>query len=155
MPFTNRPTGQTEPTGPGESYSDYGIVYTVNDYASGLLVGRFCKIITSSIDPIGRAENINGSENPTLGGVVKRNPANIIESGNTIAVFSQTDIQKAGLITVEAIAGQLPAFRAAVYAHNKDDVNAGKASITATDNVDAKAEFIRKITDTTWLIELK
>lgn len=155
MPFNDRPTGETAPTSPGVAFSDHGFDYTLNDYQEGLIMGRFCNVVASTIDPIGRAENMNGSATPTLGGVVKRNVVNPIEDGNTVKTFSQVDIRKTGPISVEAIAGQTPAFRAAIYAHNGNDTNAGKASTVSTGNIDAKAEFIRKITDTTWLVELK
>lgn len=136
--------GAGEVKGPGTNLAS-----TV--FEDGLLVGRFAKLDTGSID------NLDNSVTPILAGVVRRNITNAIESGGTIdsSIHKQVSYRRRGLIAVDVLAGQVPVQFTRVYANNDATANAGLAMAAAGgNNVTTTAEYIEEIDTDVWLIEL-
>lgn len=120
-------------------------------FENGLNFGRFLKVDTGSIDML------DGSATPVIAGVGVRDVTNPIGDALTYNTTNtrKIDVCMMGLITVDALAGESPTFKAPIYAKNAGAGDFGKASVSATTAILTDAVFIEKITDTVWLVLLK
>ncbi|PUE66747.1 hypothetical protein [Arcobacter lacus] len=124
--------------------------YTAN-YNAPLKTGKF------SIIKTGNLANMDKSATPVVAGLVLQSVVNAIESGETFvktgdgAVY-QLDVLEWGLGTVDVKAGDTPTKFGKIYAVNSGSVDAdlGKATTTATDNVEVKGYFNREIKAGVW-----
>ena len=133
--------------------------YKLDNYSTfeeGLLVGRFAKIDTGSLD------NLDNSATPVIAGVVLKSETNAIESGETYTKIGdgavhQLDVCSFGLVTVEVVTGDTPAFLGNVYAWNDVATPAdyGKATTTALNNTQVTGYFNREIKAGVWEILIK
>ncbi|MCG3684077.1 hypothetical protein [Aliarcobacter butzleri] len=124
--------------------------YTAN-YNAPLKNGKFAIIKT------GNLANMDKSATPVVAGLVLQSVVNAIESGETFvktgdgAVY-QLDVLEWGLGTVDVKAGDTPTKFGKIYAVNSGlvDADLGKATTTATDNVEVKGYFNREIKAGVW-----
>ncbi|MFY4742581.1 hypothetical protein ACOTVT_03670 [Aliarcobacter butzleri] len=124
--------------------------YTAN-YNAPLNTGKFAIIKT------GNLANMDKSATPVVAGLVLQSVVNAIENGETFvktgdgAVY-QLDVLEWGLGTVDVKAGDTPTKFGKIYAVNSGSVDAdlGKATTTATDNVEVKGYFNREIKAGVW-----
>ena len=124
--------------------------YTAN-YNAPLKTGKFAIIKT------GNLANMDKSATPVVAGLVLQSVVNAIESGETFvktgdgAVY-QLDVLEWGLGTVDVKAGDTPTKFGKIYAVNSGlvDADLGKATTTATDNVEVKGYFNREIKAGVW-----
>ena len=146
MAFPTAYLADPQKVGAGEVYGTNNTILASDTFENGLLVGRFAKLDTGSID------NLDASVTPVIAGVVKRNVASPIEDGAAIdsALFDTVSFVRNGLVTVEVKAGQTPVKFGAVTAHNVADADAGKA--LATGGVATGYEFIEEVSTNVWLI---
>lgn len=127
-------------------------VLTARTFEDGLVVGRFAKLDTDSLD------NVDASVTPTIAGVVLRKASNPVESGSTIdgSLFKQVEYLRAGLVTVDVVAADTPAQFGSVFVKNTNDADAGKATtVDDASTVAANAEFIEEVKANVWLLRLK
>jgi len=124
---------------------------TYTTFEDGLIVGRFAKLDTGSLD------NLDNSATPVIGGVVLRNTNNDIVEGNTFTntgdgAMIEVDAITWGLVTVDVVDGDTPAKFGTVYAVNAAASGAdfGKATTTSTDNVEVAGYFNREIKTNVW-----
>jgi len=152
MAFATGNLNDHQKIGSGENYGQ-GIVLADSAFENGLVAGRFAKVDTASID------NIDSSATPVIAGVVLRDPVMPVEDGEAydVALYTQVEYQRHGLVTVQAVSGQTPALFAAIYAENQTPADYGKATTTSSGNADANAEFIQLVDGTldVWQIRLK
>lgn len=139
--------------GAGERFDPKSdIVLSSSTFEDDLVVGRFAKLDTGSID------NIDASATPVIAGVVLRKGSNPIEDASTIDsdLFSQIEYIRTGLVTVDVVNGDTPAQFGDVFIHNVADADAGKATTTDDANTEpSNAEFIQEIKTNVWLVRLK
>ncbi len=149
MAFSSSFTNDIVAVGSGEIYGNAGIKLSATNFEDGLIIGRFAKYDTGSID------NFDGSATPTIAGVVMRKVSRAIEDASTVdaTLYSQVEYLREGLITVDVKAGETPTKFGRVYVSNAGDANDGLATATDTD-VAAAAEFIEEIKENVWLINL-
>ena len=133
----------------GERYGLNILILTALAFEDGLKFGRFAKLDSASLD------NMDGSANPVVAGVVLRNVANAVEDAATIDsdLYSQVEYLRRGLVAVDVKSGETPAMFGQVYVSNAGDANDGLATATLGD-VEANAEFIREIQTNVWLVNL-
>ena len=122
-------------------------------FQSGLIIGRFAKYDTGSLDIL------DGSATPTIAGVVKRNLTGDLSKVVYDTNDDAADCVNFGYVTVDVVAGNTPAKYGAVYAENAG-VNAGadygKATTLATGNVAiANADFWEEVKTNVWVVRLK
>lgn len=138
--------------GAGERWGNNNIILSYPTFQNGLVVGRFAKLDTGSLD------NLDNSATPTIAGVVLRNVASPVEDGGTIdsALYDKAEAVRSGLVTVRVKTGETPAQFGTVYAENTDDANAGMALAAAGANgVEVTgAEFIEEVQAGVWLVRL-
>jgi len=122
-------------------------------FESGLIVGRFAKLDTGSLD------NMDASATPVVAGVVKREARYPMEDGSTITASAGSPVDvsyvRNGYVAVEVLTGDTPAMFGTVYANNTTVGSYGKATTTATSNIDVGAEFIKELKTGVWLIRIK
>jgi len=137
--------------GSGELYGSNNICLTAKTFENGLVVGRFAKMDTGSLD------NIDASTTPVIAGVVLRFVSNALESGATITtdLYSQVEFLRAGLATVDVVTGDTPSFGGVVYVENQTAGEYGKATTTSAGNVTTAYEFLEEVTTDAWLVRLK
>lgn len=139
--------------GAGERFDpNSAIVLTARTFEDGLVVGRFAKLDSGSLD------NIDSSSSPVIAGVVLRNAAGPVEDLSTIdgSLYSQVEYQRAGLVTVDVVAADTPAQFGDVFVKNTNDADAGKATTVDDGTTEAaNAEFIEEVKTNVWLIRLK
>jgi len=135
--------------GSGERYGKSNVELSSTVFEDGLIIGRFAKLDTGSIDLL------DGSATPSLAGVVLRSVSGDLESGEAIdaAIYDQIDYIRSGLCTVAVKTGESPAVLGRVYVSNDGGANDGLATATNTD-VAVNAEFIQEIKTDVWLIYL-
>lgn len=152
MAFATGNLNDHQKIGSGENYGQ-GIVLADGTFENGLIAGRFAKSDTGSID------NIDASSTPVIAGVVLRDPTLAVEDGEAYdsALYTQVEYQRHGLITVQAVSGQVPVLFEAIFVENQTPADYGKATLTASGNADANAEFIQLVDGTldVWQIRLK
>jgi len=147
MAFTESFSNDPAAVDAGERFGTGNVELTSTTFEDGLIVGRFCKYDTGSID------KLDGSATPTIAGVVLRNVARGVEGGSTIdqTYYSQCEYLRFGLVTVSVKTGETPTFLSRVYVSNDGDANDGLATATNTD-VAVNAEYIREVKTGVWLI---
>lgn len=152
MAFTTGYLGDPSRVGAGERWDpNSAVVLTATDFEDGLVVGRFAKMDSGSLD------NMDGSATPVIAGVVLRNVASPVEDGETVdaTLFEQWEYQREGFVTVAVKDGETaPAMFGTVYASNAGDADDGLATSTGTD-VETTAEFIRVVKPGVWLVNIK
>lgn len=151
MSFSTGYLGDPSRVGAGERWDpNSALVLTATTFEDGLVVGRFAKLDTGSID------NMDGSATPVIAGVVLRNVASPVEDGQTVDgdLYDQVEYQREGLVTVELKDGETPAQFGTVYASNAGDADDGTATATDTD-IATGAEFVQEVATNVWLIRLK
>jgi hypothetical protein len=146
MAFATGAIGDFQKVAGGERFGTANVVLTATTFQAGLKTGRFAKLDAGSLD------NLDGSENPVIAGVVLRNVTSCLEGGATVAatLYSQAEYLRSGLVTVDVKAGETPAKFGAVYASN----TTGEATATNTD-IATGAEFIEEVKSGVWLVRLK
>lgn len=133
----------------GESFNEAGVDLAFATFEDGLLIGRFAKLDTGSVD------NLDASATPNIAGIVARNDANAVEANGTInaALHSQISVRREGLMSVDVKSGETPpVLGARVQARNVADADAGLA--VASGGVDTTAEFVEVITTNVWLVRV-
>lgn len=151
MSFSTGYLGDPSRVGAGERWDpNSALALTATTFEDGLVVGRFAKLDTDSID------NMDGSATPVIAGVVLRNVASPVEDGGTVdaSLYDQVQYQREGLVTVELKDGETPTQFGTVYASNAGDADDGTATATDTD-IDTGAEFVQEVATNVWLIRLK
>jgi len=149
MAFATGLIGDPQKVGSGERYGTTNIILAQTTFEDQLVVGRFAKLETGSID------NMDGSETPVIAGVVLRNVSSPVEDTDAIdsALYSTVNIMRQGLITVDVKTGETPALFDRVYVSNAGDANDGLATATNTDEVvNVNAEFIEEVKTGVWLV---
>ena len=148
MAFATGLIGDPQKIGSGERYGTINIILAQTTFEDQLVVGRFAKLDTGSID------NMDGSETPVIAGVVLRNVSSPVEDTDAIdsALYSTVNIMRQGLITVDVKTGETPALFGRVYVSNAGDANDGMATATNTDAVVVNAEFIEEVKTGVWLV---
>lgn len=154
MAFASAMTAEQVNVGSGTTLEAYSFDALATDtFESGLIIGRFAKLDAGSLD------NMDASATPVVAGVVKREARYPMEDGGTITAEagSPTGVSyvRNGYVTVEVKDGDTPAVFGTVYADNTTVGEYGKATTTATSNVDVGAEFIKEIKTGVWLIRIK
>jgi len=151
MAFSTGALVDPQLVGAGEKYGDSNIVLTARTFTDGLIVGRFAQFKAGSL------ANCDGTATPTIAGVVLRNVAADVESNGTVDgdLYSQVEYVRAGLISVDVVAADTPAFGGAVYIENQTAGQYGKATTVDAGNVAAEAEFIEEVSTNVWLVRLK
>lgn len=136
--------------GAGERYGANLTILGIDNFESGLKIGRFAKVDT------GRVDNMDGSSTPVIAGLVLRKIGTALEDGETLTTTynSEIDLLRTGLGTVGVKAGETPAFNGVVYASNAGDANDGLAVTTSTNAVATNARFVMEIKSGVWLIEM-
>jgi hypothetical protein len=127
-------------------------VLTARTFQDGLLVGRFAKLDSGSLD------NMDSSSTPVIAGVVLRKASEPVEDNGVIdgSLYLQVEYQRVGLVTVDVVDGDEPAQFGQVFVSNTDDADRGKATTTDdADTEDGNAAFIEEVADNVWLIRLK
>lgn len=149
MSFATGTLLNAQAVGAGESFGLAPTILSAVTFQNGLVVGRFAKLDTGSID------NFDGSATPVPAGVVLRNVANAVEAGTTIdaSVTTKVEYIRSGLATVAVKAGVTPTMFDRVFISNAGDANDGMATTTNTD-VAVNAEFIMEVSTGVWLIYL-
>ena len=147
MAFTEAFSNDIEAVGSGERFGIANIELNATTFEDKLVVGRFCKIDTGSLD------KIDGSVTPDIAGVVLRTVSRGLEGGGEIDkdLYLQADYMHAGLCTVAVKTGETPAIFDRVYVSNAGDANDGLATATNTDEP-VNAEFIKEVKTDVWLI---
>jgi hypothetical protein len=145
MAFSTGYLDDPSKVGAGELGAGPYIALSTGTFEDGLKIGRFCKLDTGSID------NLDGSDTPTIAGVVLRNAAGPVEDAGTIDgdLYGQVQYIRQGLVTVDVKDDETPAAFGSVYV----DADTGEATATNTD-LETSAEFIEEITDGVWLINV-
>lgn len=154
MAFENAFTAEQPNVGPGTTLEAFTFDALATDtFESGLIIGRFAKLDTGSID------NMDSSATPVIAGVVKREARYPIEAGGTVTTAagspSAISYVRNGYVAVEVKTGDTPAVFGTVYADNVGATDYGKATVTALNNIDVGAEFIKEIKTNVWLIRIK
>lgn len=148
MAFTTEYLADPSRVGAGERWGNNNIVLTSRDFEDGLVVGRFAKLDSGSID------NMDGSSSPVLAGVVMRHATSPVEQTTVDAdLYDQVEYVRAGLVTVRIKDGETPAQFGTVYVSNAGDADDGLATATNSD-IEASAEFIEEVKTDVWLIRL-
>lgn len=151
MSFSTGYLADPRGTSSGERYGSTNIILSATTFEDNLVVGRFAKLDTGSID------NMDASATPVIAGVVLRSAANPIESGSTIDadLFDHVEYLRQGLVTVDVVAGQTPTKFGSVYAENQTAGQYGKATTVSSGNVATNAEWVEQVATNVWLVRLK
>ncbi len=149
MAFSQAFSNDIVAVGAGERYGNCNIVLGTTAFEDGLVIGRFAKYDTGSVD------NFDGSATPTIAGVIIRDVARSVEDAGTVdaTLYKQAQFMRWGLVTVDVKTGETPAKFGRVYVANDGDANDGLATATNTD-VAVNAEFIEEIKTGVWLINI-
>lgn len=144
MSFSSGVDTDLEKIGSGELMGENHIILTGLKFEDGLKIGRFAKLDTDSID------NMDGSDNPVIAGVVKRSLGNNISDLDTYSAANNVQITyiRSGLLTVDVKESETPALFDRVYVSND--------GLATTDDTDLAVNgyFIRVVDTDIWLIEL-
>jgi major membrane immunogen (membrane-anchored lipoprotein) len=116
-------------------------------FEDGVIQGRFVKYDTGSIDML------DASATPKIAGVVRRKIGGELEVGTyTTASDTVVEVHNFGMVTVDVVSGNTPAKYGIVYAVNASGADAGKATTTATDNVNTGCVFWEQMSTNVWLV---
>ena len=116
-------------------------VEAFSTFEDGLVMGRFAKYDTDSVD------NLDGSATPKIAGIVTR----LIGGEQGVTTYRKTgtlvdnvaEVMTTGFATVDVVSGNTPARYGIAYAVNASGsgANFGKATTTSTNNVDSGYVF--------------
>lgn len=135
----------------GEDRGFDGVTLTADTFEDGLVVGRFAKLDSGSLD------NMDGSASPVVAGVVLRQAANPVEDGETVDadLYKQVEYKRSGPVTVDVVSGNTPAAFGTVFVNNVAGADAGKATTTDDGTTEpTNAEWIEEVATDVWLIRL-
>jgi len=152
MAFASGITNEIGVVGSGEIIGSAGVVSSYNNFEEGLKGGLFAKFNA------GVVELIDGTADPVVAGVVKREISSAMEDAGTFKADNtiMVDVVESGLITVEVIGGLTINKFDAIYAYNgATTADLGKVTNDATDAVLVDGYFYKEINPTTWIIRLK
>lgn len=154
MAFNNTVLAQSAGLSSGEVLASKPFnVEAFSVFEDGLIQGRFCKYDGGSID------NLDGSATPVIGGITRRliggeigvstyrNTGDLIDSAAEVITF--------GFATVDVVDGDTPSKYGIAYAENQTAGDFGKATTTATDNVDSGYVFWEEVSTGVWLVAKK
>jgi len=147
MAFSIGHLNDPQNVGSGERKGTSDLVLTSRDFEDNLVVGRFAKLDTGSID------NMDGSATPVVAGIVLRKVSTPVEDGAAIDadLYDQVEYLREGLCTVDVKAAETPAQFGRVYVSNLGDADDGLATATNTD-IAVNGEFIEEVQDGVWLV---
>jgi len=152
MTFATGALSDMPVVGSGELSGNNNIVLSAATFEDGLIMGRFAKLDTGSID------NIDASVTPVVAGVVLRDVPGAVEQAGVVDANTTTHVNyiRSGLVTVDVKTGDTPAAFGDVFVHNLADANAGIATTTDDANTEpTNAEWIEEVQSDVWLIRLK
>lgn len=124
-------------------------------FEDGLIQGRFAKYDTGSV------ENLDGSATPKIVGIVRRKISGEVGVATYRTTGGITDavaeVHTFGMVSVDVVSGDTPAKYGTVYAVNAAGSGAdfGKATTTATGNVDSGWVFWEQLQAGVWLVARK
>lgn len=156
MAFTNTVLETSPALGSGEVIKSKPYnTEAFGTFEDGLIQGRFAKYDTGSID------NLDGSATPKIAGIVRRK----ISGEVGVATYRTTgdiidytaEVHTFGMATVDVVSGNTPAKYGIAYAVNAagSGANFGKATTTATNNVDSGWVFWEELQAGVWLVVRK
>lgn len=153
MAFTSAVLEESKKLGSGEVLRTRPFnVEAFSTFENGLVMGRFAKYDTGSVD------NLDGSSTPKIAGVVTRLiggelGVNTYRKTGTL-VDTAAEVMTTGFATVDVVAGNTPARYGIAYAVNAAGSGAdfGKATTTSTNNVDSGYVFWEKVDTNVWLV---
>lgn len=153
MAFTSAVLEESKKLGSGEVLRTRPFnVEAFSTFENGLVMGRFAKYDTGSVD------NLDGSSTPKIAGVVTRLiggelGVNTYRKTGTL-VDTAAEVMTTGFATVDVVAGNTPARYGIAYAVNASGSGAdfGKATTTSTNNVDSGYVFWEKVDTNVWLV---
>lgn len=147
MPFTNPFSVDIKTASIGSQVSFTAINVAHNNFIDNLKGGVGVSYDTA-LDKI-----INFDNTKSFAGVVIRNPAGVVEAGDTIDsdIINQITVMRQGLIVVDLKVGETPEVYGAVFIEDAT----GKAQTTGTGGTAIDAEFIEQVSSTSWVIRLK
>lgn len=153
MAFTSAVLEESKKLGSGEVLRTRPFnVEAFSTFENGLVMGRFAKYDTGSVD------NLDGSSTPKIAGVVTRLiggelGVNTYRKTGTL-VDTAAEVMTTGFATVDVVSGNTPARYGIAYAVNASGSGAdfGKATTTSTNNVDSGYVFWEKVDTNVWLV---
>lgn len=153
MAFTSAVLEESKKLGSGEVLRTRPFnVEAFSTFENGLVMGRFAKYDTGSVD------NLDGSSTPKIAGVVTRLiggelGVNTYRKTGTL-VDTAAEVMTTGFATVDVVAGNTPARYGIAYAVNAAGSGAdfGKATTTSTNNVDSGYVFWEQVDTNVWLV---
>ena len=153
MAFTSAVLEESKKLGSGEVLRTRPYnVEAFSTFEDGLVMGRFAKYDTGSVD------NLDGSSTPKIAGVVTRLiggelGVNTYRKTGTL-VDTAAEVMTTGFATVDVVSGNTPARYGIAYAVNASGSGAdfGKATTTSTNNVDSGYVFWEKVDTNVWLV---
>jgi hypothetical protein len=140
--------------GAGEIWGDIGVVSSYTNFQDGLIAGRFAKY-NSTTDAV---ENIDGSADPVIAGVVRRSVTEAIENDGVYKtdLGINVDVVESGLVSVEVVGGVTPKKFDKVYVYNGATAEErGKVTNDTTDSVAVDGYFYKQVSENIWVIRLK
>ena len=127
-------------------------VEAFSTFEDGLVMGRFAKFDTGSVD------NLDTSATPKIAGIVTRliggeQGVNTYRKTGTL-VDTVAEVMTVGFATVDVVTGNIPARYGIAYAVNAAGSGAdfGKATTTSTNNVDSGYVFWEQVDTNVWLV---
>lgn len=130
-------------------HSENHLIFSETAFENNLRVGRFAKLDTAQID------NMDGSANPVIAGLVRRNVSAAVEDGGLLSSANNELIEyvRQGMVSVDVKSGETPTLFDQVYASNAGDSDDGLATATNSDEY-VNAEFLFEIKTDVWAIFL-
>ena len=153
MAFTSAVLEESKKLGSGEVLRTRPFnVEAFSTFEDGLVMGRFAKFDTGSVD------NLDNSATPKIAGIVTR----LIGGETGVNTYRKTgalvdtaaELVTVGFATVDVVTGNTPARYGIAYAVNATGSGAdfGKATTTSTNNVDSGYVFWEKVDTNVWLV---
>jgi hypothetical protein len=164
MPFPSIVTQGILNVQEGESWLGASIDLSTDNYAAGIVVGRFVYVDPTENYMLKTLDGTANATVATLAGVLLRSPVNPVELGatdNYLSGFGGSDLnityRRQGMVSVALAAGAAtPTPFAPVYAINSTTgTDSGNVTPTAGTNLLTTAEFIKQIQPGIWLIRIK
>ena len=154
MAFPSAAGNQIFPVGAGEVFGQIGVISSYIVFEENIEAGKFVKY-NKTVDGI---EKINGSANPTIAGVVKRNVTDAVESYGVCIqeLTNKIDVVESGIVTVEVVEGLTINKFDKVYVCNDGNNSGELGKATNQDTgVGIDGYFYKKISDNVWAIRIK
>lgn len=153
MAFTSAVLEESKKLGSGEVLRTRPFnVEAFSTFEDGLVMGRFAKYDTGSVD------NLDGSSTPKIAGIITR----LVGGEQGVTTYRKTgtlvdtvaEVMTTGFATVDVVSGNTPARYGIAYAVNASGSGAdfGKATTTSTNNVDSGYVFWEQVDTNVWLV---